>query len=166
MAADGLALASSGGSRLLGAPSRCSAIGITVSILNHCLLAIGLWSQVSGYAWLFVPIVLLVGSFGFLWLASTPAGTLLRVVPIVIYIRLGLGFVVLLYDRWVLGLSAPEVRATIGRQLFASHPLAVSRQEKAVSESAAKSATFVDSPRPAAIRQTDGELVVLEDWLC
>ncbi len=118
-------------------------IGIAVYSLNHWLVAIGLSSQVSGHAWLFVPIMLLVGTVGFLWLIPTPGGTLLRVVPIVICTRLALGFVHFLYDRWVWRLSAPEVRVTIGCQLFASHPLAVPRQEIAGSGSAAKSATLV-----------------------
>ena len=62
-------------------------IGIAVYSLNHWLLAIGLSSQVSAHAWLFVPIMLLVGTVGFLWLIPTPGGTLLRVVPIVICTR-------------------------------------------------------------------------------
>lgn len=32
--------------------------------------------------------------------------------------RLGLGFVHFLYDRWIYKLSNPQVRATIGRDIF------------------------------------------------
>jgi hypothetical protein len=51
---------------------------------------------------------------GFVRMIPTPAGNMIRVVPVVICARMGLGFVHFLYDRWIWKLSDPQVRATIG----------------------------------------------------
>jgi hypothetical protein len=95
-------------------------IGTAVYSLNHWLVAIGLASHVySGrWHWAFVVAMLLVGAVGFFWLIPTPNGTLLRVIPIIVSARLGLGFAHFLYDRWLWKLTDPRVRATIGRDLF------------------------------------------------
>ena len=95
-------------------------IGITVYSLNHWLVAIGLSSHVySGrWHWAFALAMLLFGAVGFFWLIPTPNGTLLRVIPIVVSARLGLGFAHFLYDRWLWKMTDPRVRATIGRDLF------------------------------------------------
>ena len=86
--------------------------------LNHWLVAIGLCSAVSGRSWLFIAGMLLLGSVGFIWVVPTSTGNMIRVVPVVICARIGLGFVHFLYDRWLWKFSDPQVRATIG-QAFA-----------------------------------------------
>jgi hypothetical protein len=86
--------------------------------VNHWVVDIGLSSRVSKHAWLFAGGVLLAGAVGFLWMIPTPHGMLIRVIPVVICARLGLGFVHFLYSRWVWKLGDPQVRATIGRDLF------------------------------------------------
>ena len=43
---------------------------------------------------------------------------MIRVIPVIICARMGLGFVHFLYDRWVWKLRDPLVRATIGRDLL------------------------------------------------
>ena len=101
-------------------------IGVAVYSLNHWLVAIGLSSHVYSArrlraragGWLFALAMLMAGAIGFLWLIPTPNGTLLRVIPIVVSTRLGLGFVHFLYDRWVWKMTDPRVRATIGRDLL------------------------------------------------
>jgi hypothetical protein len=82
--------------------------------VNHWVVDIGLSSRVSKWGWLFVAGVLLAGMIGFLWMAPTSNGIMLRVIPVLICARLGLGFVHFLYSRWVWKLSNPKVRATIG----------------------------------------------------
>jgi hypothetical protein len=85
---------------------------------NHWMTAIGLCSTVSGRGWLFIAGMLLLGSVGFVWMTPTSVGNMIRVVPVVICARIGLGFVHFLYDRWIWKLSDPQVRATIGQDLF------------------------------------------------
>jgi hypothetical protein len=88
-------------------------------IINHQLAAIGLASHVWANHHGRNP----------LWFAtaSIAAGALLAWVilhtpPVVFMIMVGLrvaaGFVHFLYDRWIYKLSDPQVRATIGRDLF------------------------------------------------
>ena len=86
--------------------------------VNHWVVDIGLSSRVSKHGWLFAGGVLLSGVVGFLWMIPTPNGMLIKVIPVVICARLGLGFVHFLYSRWVWKLSDPEVRETIGANLF------------------------------------------------
>jgi hypothetical protein len=95
-------------------------IGVAVYSLNHWLVAIGLSSHVccARWYWVFALAMLLVGAVGFLWLIPTPNGNLLRVIPIVVSARLGLGFAHFVYDRWLWKMTDQRVRATIGRDLF------------------------------------------------
>lgn len=86
--------------------------------VNHWVVDIGLSSRVSKHGWLFAGGVVLAGAVGFLWMIPTPNGMLIKVIPIVICARLGLGFVHFLYSRWVWKFSDPQVRATIGRDLL------------------------------------------------
>ncbi len=81
---------------------------------NHWMVAIGLCSAASGRGWLFIALILLLGSVGFVWMIPTSAGNMIRAVPMVICARVGLGFVHFLYDRWLWKLSDPRVRAAIG----------------------------------------------------
>lgn len=53
-------------------------------------------------------------------MVPTPGGMMIRVIPVLICGRLGLGFVHFLYSRWVWKFSDPRVRATISRDLLAA----------------------------------------------
>jgi hypothetical protein len=86
--------------------------------VNHWVVDIGLSSRVSKHGWLFLGGVLLAGAVGFFWMIPTPNGDLIKVIPIVICARLGLGFVHFLYSRWVWKLSDAQVRAAIGCDLL------------------------------------------------
>src|SRR5215471_2991493 len=86
--------------------------------VGHWLAAIGLCSAVSRHSWLFIAAVLSLGAVGFTWMIPTSGGNLIKVIPVVICARMGLGFVHFLYDRWLWRMRDPEVRATIGRALI------------------------------------------------
>ena len=86
--------------------------------VNHWVVDIGLSARVMKRGWLFAGAVLLMGAVGFLWMIPTSNGMMIRVIPIIICARLGLGLVHFLYSRWVWKLSDPQVRATIGRDLL------------------------------------------------
>jgi len=92
-----------------------SIIGFAVYSLNHWLVAIGLSSHVYSvrWHWAFVLTMLLVGAVGFFWLIPTANGALLRVIPVFVSARLGLGFAHFLYDRWLWKMTDPRVRAAI-----------------------------------------------------
>lgn len=90
--------------------------------VNHWVVDIGLSARVVSRGWLFAGMLLLMGAVGFVWMVPTSSGMMIRVIPIVICARLGLGFVHFLYSRWVWKLSDPEVRATIGADLFRAPP--------------------------------------------
>ena len=49
-----------------------------------------------------------------LWIIPTSTGNMIRIVPVVICARIGLGFVHFLYDRWLWRFSDPQMRARIG----------------------------------------------------
>jgi type IV secretory pathway TrbD component len=105
--------------------------GFAIIAMNHWLVAIGLASHVHAnregvspwpfalglclaglllFAALFVdPVKLLSGGISTAMLSFSAAA---------VGFRLGLGFVHFLYDRWIWRLSDPQVRATIGRDLF------------------------------------------------
>jgi hypothetical protein len=85
---------------------------------NHWLVAIGLASRVSRHTWVFIAAMLGAGAVGFVWMIPASNGPMIRVIPVIICARMGLGFVHFLYDRWVWKLSDPLVRATIGRDLL------------------------------------------------
>ena len=85
---------------------------------SHWLTDIGLSSRVSRHPWLFISIVLAMGSVGFLWMVPRVDHMATRVIPTVLTARWGLGFVHFLYSRWVWSISDPKIRATIGRGIF------------------------------------------------
>jgi hypothetical protein len=89
---------------------------------NHSLTAIGVSSHVLGNhharsPWLFASALIIAGAIGF-WLMFCAPGFALRVTMTAIGLRVGLGFVHFLYDRWVYKLSDAKVRSTIGRNFF------------------------------------------------
>jgi hypothetical protein len=86
--------------------------------VNHWVVDIGLAARVVKRGWLFAGAVLLMGAVGFLWMIPTSQGMMIRVIPLVICLRLFLGFTHFLYSRWVWKLSDLQVRATIGRDLL------------------------------------------------
>ena len=85
--------------------------------VNHWVVDIGLAARASR-SWTFAPGVLLAGTVGLAFTVPTANGSFIRLVPILICARLGLGFVHFLYSRWVWQLNDPLVRATIGRDLL------------------------------------------------
>jgi hypothetical protein len=95
-------------------------ICVGVFSFNHWIVAIGLCSRVSRHAWLFIAAVCAAGAIGFVWIIPTPQGNLVRVIPVLIAARMGLGLVHFLYDRWIWKMSDPAVRATIGRSLISA----------------------------------------------
>jgi hypothetical protein len=89
---------------------------------QHSLAAIGISSHVlanhhARSPWLFAGALILAGAVGF-WLMFCAPGFALRVTMTAVGLRIGLGFVHFLYDRWIWKLSDPQVRVTIGRDLF------------------------------------------------
>jgi hypothetical protein len=82
--------------------------------VNHWVVDLGLSSRVAKRGWVFIAGVLAAGLVGFLWMVPTSSGMMIRMIPVIICARLGLGFVHFLYSRWVWQLSDPQVRATIG----------------------------------------------------
>jgi hypothetical protein len=87
--------------------------------VNHWVVDVGLAGRVAKRGWVFAVGVLLAGAVGFVWVVPTPNGMMIRMIPVVICARLGLGFVHFLYSRWVWQLGDPLVRSTIGRELLA-----------------------------------------------
>jgi hypothetical protein len=88
-------------------------------VFNHSLAAIGISSHVLAKRhglspWLFAALLLIVGAILF-WLLFYAPG---RIMMTAIALRLGLGFVHFLYDRWVYKLSDPKVRAIVGPTLW------------------------------------------------
>lgn len=93
-------------------------VGMGVFSASHWLQEIGLCAVVSRRSWLFTAAALLMGVVGFAWMVPTPTGNFIRVIPVVISARMGLGFAHFLYDRWLWKIGDPEVRAIIGSSLF------------------------------------------------
>ncbi len=107
--------------------------GFAVWAINHWLVAIGLASHVYANnagrsATVFVAGLIAAGMVLF-WLifgSGVNAHTLfdphfvVRASMIALSIRYGLAFTHFLYDRWLWRLSDPQVRATIGQDLFAA----------------------------------------------
>jgi len=90
--------------------------------VNHSLAAIGLSSHILAKQharppWLFAAALIIAGAIGF-WLMFCAPGFTLRVTMTAVGLRVGLGFVHFLYDRWIYKLSDPQVQATIGRDIF------------------------------------------------
>ncbi len=90
----------------------------------HWTTDIGLTAWVVRRRWIFVPVILAIGFVGFAWktvVIDPHTGSpmpMLWSVPSLLSLRIGLGFWHFLMSRWVWQLSKPEVRATIGRDLF------------------------------------------------
>jgi hypothetical protein len=99
---------------------RLSLLLTGVFSFSHWLTDIGLSSRVSRHPWLFISIVLAMGSVGFLWMVPRVDHMATRVIPTVLTARWGLGFVHFLYSRWVWSISDPKIRATIGREIFSA----------------------------------------------
>jgi hypothetical protein len=105
--------------------------GFAIIAINHWLVAIGLASHIhanhrGGSTRVFsvgliaagmVIFCLLFVNIGMLTVTGFSTDTLYFTVTAV-GCRLGLGFVHFLYDRWIYKLSDPQVRATIGRDVF------------------------------------------------
>jgi hypothetical protein len=87
---------------------------------SHWLTDIGLSSRVSRHPWLFITMVLAMGSVGFLWMVPRADHMATRLIPTVLTARWGLGFVHFLYSRWVWKISDPKVRATAGTDIFSA----------------------------------------------
>jgi hypothetical protein len=86
---------------------------------NHWLFDIGLSSRVSRCWWLFVAVVAVAGCIGFAWKIPRSDHIATMFVPWIIQARWGVGIAHFLYSRWIWKLSDPQVRATIGKDLFA-----------------------------------------------
>ena len=88
-------------------------------IINHQLVAIGLAGHVLGNHWRRSPLwfagALLAAGVVLVWLMLDAAA---HVAMVVVGLRVTAGFVHFLYDRWVWKLGNPQVRATIGAELF------------------------------------------------
>jgi hypothetical protein len=91
--------------------------------LNHWLVATGLAGHV--YAnnrrrsfMVFALVLMAVGMAGFCLLFVDLGTMAINFTVTAVGLRIGLGFVHFLYDRWVYKLSDAEVRATIGRDIF------------------------------------------------
>jgi hypothetical protein len=96
---------------------RVALLCLAVFSFNHWMTSVGLCSAASGRGWPFIAAILLLGSVGFVWMIPTSLGNVIRVIPVIICARMGLGFVHFLYDRWVWKLSDPQVRAVIWPEL-------------------------------------------------
>jgi hypothetical protein len=110
--------------------------GFAISGMNHWLVAIGLSSHVYGNnrersPTLFSLGLITLGTvlFGLLFIAipftgiySTngpmPLPWWIRATIPAVSLRLGFGFVHFLYDRWIWQLGNPQIRATVGADLF------------------------------------------------
>ena len=97
--------------------------GFAIIAVNHWLVAIGLSSHVYSVhrdrpPIVFAAVLISASMLGFVLLfVSFPTLTIKVTMPAV-GLRIGLGFVHFLYDRWIYKLSDPQVRATIGRDIF------------------------------------------------
>jgi hypothetical protein len=92
--------------------------------INHYLVSIGiaghLFSREQGGSLpLFVAMVTIVGAVMFAALFIDFRTLTLHITAIAVSLRIGLGFVHFLYDRWLYKLSDPRMRKTIGAVLLA-----------------------------------------------
>jgi hypothetical protein len=97
--------------------------GFAIVAMNHWLVAIGLSSHVYSRhtrrsATIFALGLMVVGLFIFVALFVSFYPITLRFTATAVGLRLGLGFVHFLYDRWVYKFSDAKVRATIGSDIF------------------------------------------------
>jgi hypothetical protein len=97
--------------------------GFAIIAINHWLVAIGLSSHVYSVCrgrppLVFALVLIIAGMFAFA-LLFVPLRTLtIKVTLPAVGLRVGLGFIHFLYDRWIYKLSDAKVRATIGRDIF------------------------------------------------
>jgi hypothetical protein len=99
--------------------------GFAIYSVNHWLVAIGLASHVhAGHRGrspaLFAGLLMVSGTILFALLFLTFPRFAFRVTMPAIGLRVGIGFVHFLYDRYIWKLSDPQVRETIGRDLLSS----------------------------------------------
>jgi hypothetical protein len=93
-----------------------------VVVINHQLAAIGLCAHVWGRhynrspMWFAATAVAVGALFAWVFL-NLPAVIAITVIGL----RVAIGFVHFLYDRWIWKLSDPQVRATIGKDVFRSN---------------------------------------------
>jgi hypothetical protein len=93
-------------------------------IINHQTAAIGLASHVWAEhhdrtpLWFAATFVMIGALIAWLILNTPPAVSM-----VMVGLRVAVGFVHFLYDRWVYKLSDPQVRATIGRDIFCLEPI-------------------------------------------
>jgi hypothetical protein len=97
--------------------------GFAIIAVNHWLVAIGLSSHVYSVnrgrsPVVFVAILIIAGMLTFALLFVSFPTVEVKVTMAAVGLRIGLGFVHFLYDRWVYKLSGAEVRETIGRDIF------------------------------------------------
>lgn len=97
--------------------------GFAIITTNHYLASIGIAGHVfsrhrGGSFPMFVAAVLVVGAALFATLFVDLRTWALHITAITVSLRIGLGFVHFLYDRWLYKLSDPRVRATIGQDVL------------------------------------------------
>jgi hypothetical protein len=102
--------------------------GFALLSMNHWLVSIGLASHVYSRQrrcspLLFVAASAILGGLVFVALFVDPRTLAMHITATAIALRLGLGFVHFLYDRWLYKFSDPQVRATIGRDIFSLAPI-------------------------------------------
>lgn len=97
--------------------------GFAIIAVNHWLVAIGLSSHIYSVhrgrpPVVFAAVLIAVGMLTFaLLFVSLPTFTL-KMTTLAVGLRVGLGFVHFLYDRWIYKLTDGKVRSTIGRDIF------------------------------------------------
>ncbi len=96
---------------------RVTALCTGIFSFNHWLTDIGLSSRVARWHWGFIAVVLAIG-VAWLLLRNGPLSA--RVVPQIIAIRYGIGMIHFIYSARIWKLSDPQIRAAIGRDLFAA----------------------------------------------
>lgn len=104
------------------------ALGLGTILMSHWLGAIGLSSHVAKRnLWAYSPSLIVVGILIYLGLYADFHHLENLAIPTTIAatavaFRIGMGANHFLYDRWVWKMSDPQVRATIGKDLFAAVP--------------------------------------------
>ncbi len=93
-------------------------INLAIFAIPHWVSEIFLTSWASTRWKVFAPLIIALGCVGFLW--AVPRSTGMPVVGVAwVCFRIGLGFVHFLYDGAIWRFRDPEIRATIGKELFA-----------------------------------------------
>ena len=98
-------------------PSHWRLINLAIFAIPHWACETFLTSWASTRWKVFAPLILAAGCVGLLWV--TPRATGMPVVGVIwVCWRTGLGFVHFIYDGLLWRFRNPEVRATIGKNLF------------------------------------------------